>query len=141
MKTMTTSTPTPRRFPGRLFLTLGLCLPVLGILVYIVQLWAQRLTAPWYMPIAATLGVLPLVIALWQTRTVWRILALLLVVLLAGAEWALMWQMRLPAYTGPVAASQPFPEFATQRADGAPFTQRDLEGDQNNVMVFFRGRW
>jgi hypothetical protein len=27
------------------------------------------------------------------------------------------------------------------RADGSPFTQRDLEGDQNNVMVFFRGRW
>ena len=49
--------------------------------------------------------------------------------------------MRLPAYTGPVAAGQPFPEFATQRADGSPFTQRDLEGDQNNVMVFFRGRW
>jgi len=138
---MTTSAPIPRRFPGRLFLTLGLCLPILGILGYIVQLWAQRLMAPWYMPIAATLGVLLLVVALWQTRTIWRILALLLVVLIAGAEWAMMMGMRLPAYTGPVAAGQPFPEFATLRADDSPFTQSDLEGDQNNVMVFFRGRW
>ena len=61
--------------------------------------------------------------------------------LLAGAEWAFLLEMRLPAYTGPVAAGQPFPEFTTQRADGTPFTQHDLEGDQKNVMVFFRGRW
>jgi hypothetical protein len=141
IKAMTTSAPIPRRFPGRLFLALGLCLPILGILGYIAQLWAQRLTAPWYMPIAATLGVVLIAVALWQARSVWRILALLLVVLIAGAEWALMLEMRLPAYTGPVAAGQPFPEFAAQRADGAPFTQRDLEGDQKTVMVFFRGRW
>jgi hypothetical protein len=97
--------------------------------------------APWYMPIAATLSVFLIVVALWQARSVWRILALLLVVLLAGAEWAFMLGTRLPAYTGPVATGQPFPEFTTMRADGAPFMQRDLEGDQNNVMVFFRGRW
>jgi hypothetical protein len=138
---MTTSPSAPRHFPGRLFLALGLCLPVLGILGYVAQLQAQRLTTPWYMPIAATLGVVLIVAALWQTRTIWRILALLLIVLLAGAEWASLVGMRLPAYTGPVAAGQPFPEFATQRADGTPFTQRDLEGDQRTVMVFFRGRW
>jgi hypothetical protein len=97
--------------------------------------------APWYMPIAATLSVFLIVVALWRARSVWRILALLLVVLLAGAEWAFMLETRLPAYTGPVATGQPFPEFTTMRADGAAFTQRDLEGDQNNVMVFFRGRW
>ena len=97
--------------------------------------------APWYAPIAATLGVLLIAVALWQARSVWRLLALLLIVLLAGAEWAFMLETRLPAYAGPVAAGQPFPEFTTVRADGTPFTQRDLEGDQNNVMVFFRGRW
>ncbi len=141
MNVMNSSPAAPRRFPGRLFLAAGLGLPILGILAYTGQLWAQRLIAPWYMPIAATLGVILIAFALWQARSVWRILILMLVVLIAGAEWALMWQMRLPAYTGPVAAGAPFPLFTTQRADGSPFTQRDLEGDQNNVMVFFRGRW
>ncbi len=138
---MTTSTLAPRRFPGRLFLTLGLCLPVLGILGYIVQLWMGRLMTPWYMPIAATLGVVLLVVALWQARSVWRIIALLVAGLIAGAGWAFLLETRLPAYSGPVAAGQLFPEFSSQRADGAPFTQRDLEGDPRTVMVFFRGRW
>jgi hypothetical protein len=131
----------PRRFPGRLFLVLGLFLPLLGIIGYIIQLQARRLTAPWYMPIAATLGVALIAVALWQARSIWRILALLLIVLLAGAEWAFLLETRLPAYTGPVAAGQSFPEFATMRADGSSFTRRDLEGEQNNAMVFFRGRW
>jgi hypothetical protein len=141
MKTMTTNIPSARRFPGRLFLLLGLFLPVLAILGYVGQLLARRLITPWYMPIAATLGALLILVALWQARSIWRVLALLIVVLLAGAEWAFLVETRLPAYTGPVAAGQPFPEFTTKRADGGSFTQRDLQGDQNNVMVFFRGRW
>jgi peroxiredoxin len=40
-----------------------------------------------------------------------------------------------------VAAGKPFPVFTTTKADGSPFTQRDLEGDRITVMVFFRGRW
>ena len=136
-----TSPVAPRRHPGRLFLALGLLLPILGVAGYIIQLQARRLIAPWYMPIAATIGVALIVVALWQARSIWRIIALLLVVLLAGAEWAFLLETRLPAYTGPVAAGQSFPAFATMRADGSPFTQSDLEGDQNNVMVFFRGRW
>ena len=82
-----------------------------------------------------------LVVSLSQARTVWRVLALLLVMLFAGAEWMFMYKERLPAYTGPVATGRPFPAFATTRADGTPFTQRDLQGDSNNVLVFFRGRW
>ena len=93
------------------------------------------------MPIAATLGVVLIAAALWQARSIWRILALLLIVLLAGAEWAFLMETRMPAYTGPVAAGQSFPAFATQQADGTPFTQADLVGDQKTVMVFFRGRW
>lgn len=142
MKPMATSTPTaPQRYPGRLFLVLGLCLPVLGIVAYAAQIGAQRLMAPWYMPIAATLGVLLILVALWQTRTVWRLLALLFVLFLAGAEWMFMFQMRLPAYTGPVVSGEPFPDFTTMRADGEPFTRRDLVNDRKTVMVFFRGRW
>jgi hypothetical protein len=134
-------TTAQRRYPGRLFLMLGLGLAVLGVIGYIVQIKMSRLMTPWYMPCLATLGVGLLVASLWQARTLWRVLALLLVVLLAGAEWTFLLAMRLPEYTGPVAEGQPFPAFATARADGAPFTQRDLEGEQNNVLVFFRGRW
>jgi peroxiredoxin len=50
-------------------------------------------------------------------------------------------ETRLPLYKGPVAMGRPFPAFATVRADGSPFTQRDLQGDKNSVLVFFRGRW
>src|SRR5271169_5712295 len=111
---MTTSlAPTRRRSPGRLFVALGLALAILGPAVYVVQISMQRLRAPWYLPIAATLGVVLLIVALWQARTVWRVLALLFVLLLAGAEWAFLLGSRLPAYTGPVAVGQPFPAFAT----------------------------
>jgi cytochrome oxidase Cu insertion factor (SCO1/SenC/PrrC family) len=96
---------------------------------------------PWYLPIAAVLGVLLVLASLWQARSVWRVLALLLVVLIAGAEGSFLYAMRLPRYEGPVAVGQPFPAFKTARADGSEFTQRDLEGDKHNVLVFFRGRW
>jgi hypothetical protein len=139
---MTTSSVTaPPRSSGRLLLALGLCLPVLGVVGYVVQLSAQRLTAPWYVPATATLGAGLIALSLLRARTVWRVLALLLVVLVAGAEWAFLLALRAPPYTGPVAVGQPFPAFATARADGASFTERDLEGDQNTVLVSFRGRW
>jgi peroxiredoxin len=49
--------------------------------------------------------------------------------------------MRLPPYAGPVAVGRPFPAFEARRADGKPFSQVDVTGDQQNVLVFFRGRW
>lgn len=137
----TPSASTPRRYLGRLFLTVGLALAALGVIGYAVQLSMHRLTAPWYMPCAATVGAVLLAVSLWQTRTRWRVLALLLVLLVAGAEWTFLLAARLPAYAGPVAAGRPFPAFATTRADDTLFTQRDLEGEQNSVLVFFRGRW
>jgi hypothetical protein len=138
---MTTSTASaPRRSAGRLFLLLGLALAPLAVIAYVVQISMHRLTAPWYVPAAATLGVVLVVVSLWQRRTVWRILALLFVVLLAGAAWMMLLGEPLPPYTGPVAAGQPFPAFATIRANATPFTQHDLEGE-DNVLVFFRGRW
>jgi hypothetical protein len=119
----------------------GLLLPVLGVIGYVLQFKAQRLTFPWYLPIAATVGLVFVLASLWQARTVWRVLALLLVTLLAGGACALLLLMRLPPYTGPVAAGQSFPAFTTVRADGTAFTQDDLKGSQTNVLVFFRGRW
>ena len=130
-----------RRYPGQLFVWLGLALTALGVIGYAVQISAQRLFAPWYLPWSATLGVLLVLISVWQAGVVWRKIVLLLVMFVASAEWFFMLGEPLPPYTGPVAVGQPFPAFATVRADGTPFTQRDLEGDQDNVLVFFRGHW
>jgi hypothetical protein len=139
---MTTSSPAgPRRYPGRLYLLLGLAVTALGIVGYIVQINLERLTMPWYLPASATLGVLLLVLSLLQARSIWRVLALALVLLFAGAEYAMLWKVRLPEYKGPIAVGQPFPAFATKRADDTTFTQADLQGDQDTVMVFFRGHW
>jgi hypothetical protein len=138
-KGMSTSSATSSA--GRSLLALGIGLALLGVAGYIVQVWAQRLTAPWYMPILGTLGLLCVGVALWQVRNVWRMLALLLVMLVCGAEWAFLLATRQPDYTGPVALQQPFPAFATLRHDGTAFTQRDLQGDKDSVLVYFRGRW
>lgn len=137
----TISTPRTHRSRGRLFLLLGLGLAVLGVAAYAVQLSLHRLTSPWYMPALASLGVVPVIASLWEKRTVWRVLALVAVVLLAGAEMAALNAMRLPPYTGPIAVGRPFPAFEAKLADGTPFTQDDLAGDRHSVLVFFRGRW
>ena len=139
---MTTSfAAAPRRFPRRLTLLLGLGLALAGVLGYAAQLAARHLKAPWYLPCLATLGAALVIASLWQARTAWRVLALLLAVLLAGAAWAFLLMTRLPPYTGPVAAGQPFPAFTTVRANGTPFTHKNLEGGESSVRVFFRGRW
>ena len=131
----------PRLLRGRPLLLLGLGLALLGVAAYAIQISLQRLMMPWYLPTLATVGLVLIVASLWERRTVWRILALVAVMLLAGAEWAFLYATRLPPYTGPIAVGRPFPSFETSRADGTPFTQRDLAGDQNSVLVFFRGRW
>ncbi len=135
------SSDTPHRLRGRLLLLLGLGLGVLGVVAYVVQFSLERLMLPWYTPTLAALGVVLVVMSLWERRTVWRVFALLAVVLLTGAELALLYAMRLPPYTGPIEVGRPFPAFEARRADGTPFTDRDLAGDRNNVLVFFRGRW
>lgn len=120
---------------------LGLGLALGGVLGYTAQLVARHLKTPWYMPCLATVGAALVVASLWQARTVWRVLALLLTVLLAGAVWAFLFVTRLPPYTGPVAAGKPFPAFTTTRANGTPFTDRDLVDGTSSLLVFFRGRW
>jgi hypothetical protein len=138
-----TSSPiaTVDRSRGRLLMLLGLGLAALGVVAYVVQVSLQRLTFPWYMPVLAILGVVLVVMSLWQRRSLWRVLALLAVVLLGGAELAFLYETRLPPYTGPIAVGQTFPAFEAKQADGTPFTQNNLTGDRNHVLVFFRGRW
>jgi hypothetical protein len=114
---------------------------VLGPVAYLLQLRIPVLTEPWYLPMAGTVAAILLLIAVLRRRGLWRILGLVFCGLLAGFEWMFLLGLALPAYTGPVASGQPFPAFATLRADGTPFTQDDLRGEQNTVLVFFRGRW
>jgi hypothetical protein len=137
----TTSPPLPRRYPGRLLLWLGFALPFLGIAAYVAQISAQRLYAPWYVPIAATLGAALVLVSLVQARTIFRVVVLLLVAALAGFEWYALMGMRPPDYAGLVADGKPMLKFTTARAEGTAFTEADLPGDKNNVLVFFRGRW
>lgn len=140
--TTTSTADEPRRYPGRLFIALGFALAALGIAAYAVQIAADHLKTPWYLPISGILGAACAAIALWQARSVWRVLALILLLLVAGLEGAFLFAIRLPPYTGTqLAAGKPFPAFATSSSDGTSFTQRDLEGDRDTVMVFFRGRW
>jgi FtsH-binding integral membrane protein len=129
------------RFRSRLFVLSGLGLAVLGVVAYVVQISLQRLMLPWYMPTLASLGAVLIFVSLLERRTVWRVFALVAVVVLAGAEVAFLYAVRLPAYAGPVAVGRPFPAFETKRAAGAAFSQVDLAGDQKSVLVFFRGRW
>jgi hypothetical protein len=126
---------------GRLFLWAGLCLPVLAVGAFAVQIANAHLKTPWYLPVVATLGVVLVGYALWRRRSVWRWIALIPVVLFACLTWAFLVMLRLPAYEGPVAAGKAFPTFATARADGTPFTEHDFQGNDNHLLVFFRGRW
>ena len=56
-------------------------------------------------------------------------------------QYALLYKLHLPGYTGPVVVGQALPAFETRRAGGTAFTERAMVGDQNSVLVFFRGRW
>jgi hypothetical protein len=138
--TVSTDAP-PARSRGRLLMLAGLGLAVLGVVAFAIQLSLGRLMLPWYMPAAALLGVACVVASLWKRRTVWRALALVVVVLLAGLEFMALYATRLPSYAGPIAVGRPFPAFEARRADGTPFTENDLIGDQHHALVFFRGRW
>jgi hypothetical protein len=139
---MTESTNAPSAGSrGRLLMLAGLGLAVLGVAAYPVQLSLRRLMLPWYMPAAALIGVALVAASLRKRRTVWRVLALVLVVFLACFEVLALNAMRLPPYAGPIAVGRPFPAFEARRADGTPFTRDDLVGDRHSALVIFRGRW
>lgn len=129
------------RTSGRRLLLGGLGCAVAAVAAYAAQFAAQRLFTPWYLPIGTTLGALLVAGAFRKTRNVWRGFVLLVVLVLCGGSWALMFVTRLPPYTGPVTVGKSFPAFSAMRADGTLFDDSDLRGDTNNVLVFFRGRW
>jgi hypothetical protein len=133
---------TTARHPGRSLLLLGVLLAVAGYaLNFLLTFAAKILITNWYGPLLGTLGLALIILALMRSRSIWRWTAVVIFTLLVGFQWFALIAMRLPAYTGPVKDGQAFPAFATTLADGAAFTQADLQGDQNTVMVFFRGHW
>jgi hypothetical protein len=133
---------TTGRHPGRSLLLLGVFLAVAGPAVMILLMFAAKiLITPWYAPLLGTLGVALIVLALTRSRSIWRWTAVVIFTVFVGFQWYVLLAMRTPAYTGPVKDGEPFPAFATTLADGSAFTQDDLKGGQNTVMVFFRGHW
>jgi hypothetical protein len=136
------TSPDAGKRPGRMYLLLGALLAAAGLVIYALQIRAKVLTTPWYVPVLATAGVALAVAALVRSRSAWRWAATVLLTLFAAAEWMfLLVLMSTPPYTGPAQAGQPFPAFTTTLADGSTFTQDNLRGEQNTVLVFFRGRW
>ena len=143
---MTTTIPPIAAAPaaGRRLLWLGIAIFLLGRLVKAVLVFgAGVLHTPWYSPILATIGVGLIALSLVRRVTVWRIVALLLIGLLAAGEWwFLLGYSRIPTYAGPVSVEQPFPEFSpASLADGTLFTRDNLIGEKDTVLVFFRGLW
>lgn len=79
-----------RRYPGRLFLWLGLLAAVAGPVIYTLQVLSKSLLAPWYVPVLATLGALLIAWSLVLSRTLWRWGAVGLATLFAGLIWLMM---------------------------------------------------
>jgi hypothetical protein len=133
---------TTARQPGRSLLLLGMFLAIAGpALMMLLTFAAKILITPWYAPLLGSVGVALIILALTRSRSIWRWTAVVIVTLFVAFQWYILLAMRTPAYTGPVKDGEPFPAFATTLADGAAFTQDDLKGGQNTVMVFFRGHW
>jgi hypothetical protein len=121
---------------------LGIGLVLLGPILYVAQLQAKLLKMPWYVLALAAAGVALLLLAVLRRPTVWRIGALVVFGLFAGAQgYFLLVHSKVPAYTGQVAAGTTFPAFSTTLANGTAFDQDSLRGEQHTALVFFRGRW
>lgn len=132
----------PPRHSGRAILFLGLLLVIAGPVIYTVQVQNKSLMAPWYFPVLATLGALSIGWSLVLRRTIWRWGTTGLASLFAAFVWLMMLVgMATPPYQGPVTVGQAFPNFETRLASGEAFQQGDLKGDQDTVLVFYRGHW
>lgn len=127
---------------GRLLFWSGIALAVLGIIIYAVQFQLlKQLTTPWYAPVLATVGVLFMLVAIRRRPSIVRLVGLALVGLVCVFEWHMLLSHGLPKYVGPAEAGQSAPTFTATRADGSPFTDRDLAYGTPTALVFFRGRW
>ena len=144
---MSLNEPTPQHEPlhprrGRRWLLLGILTAFAGPLIYYFQFSNKILISPWYVPVLATLGAVLAVLSATQRRSLWRMGSAGLLGVFAAFVW-LMFLVALaaPPYSGSVEVGRAFPNFQTRLAAGAEFGQDALRGDQNTVLLFFRGRW
>jgi hypothetical protein len=126
---------------GRWLIGLGWGLLLLGLGFYFFQFFAlNQYVVPWYAPAMGTAGVVFILIATLKRWTVWRLVALALCLLLTGFEWHFLLSASwLDNYAGPEVGKN-VPLFTAVRADGRPFTERDLAAAPT-VLLFFRGHW
>ncbi len=142
MTDVSTTTTAIDRSRGRGLLWAGIVVGLLGIPLYVVQFQMGMFTVPWYQPALAALGVLLLLGAVARRRSITRLIALVLVAAFAGLDSYFVVSMsKLPSYEGPARVGQKMPAFRTVKADGTPFTEKELQSGKFNVLVFNRGRW
>src|SRR5687768_12805363 len=99
----TVSPPQVNRSRGRGLFWLGIAACLLGLGLAALLMAMKVLREPWYAPILATLGALLLLASLVKRFTIVRLVALVLVTVLACFQWfALLALARLPEYQGPV---------------------------------------
>lgn len=135
------TSPATERCRGRAYFWAGIAACLLGVALIFVQLGLKHLFVPWYSPMLATLGVGLLLLSAAHRRSIPRVIALLLVTVLAGSEWYFLVSfVKLPDYAG-AARGQKLPPFSATLASGRTFTEADLRDGSRRVMVFFRGRW
>jgi hypothetical protein len=142
--TTQTQTEVTPRSRGRAAFWWGTALCLLTIGAMIVQYAVLKLLfAPWYVPIAITLGAFLLLVSFVQRRTIVRFIFMALFLALAGFQWFMMAgpMSRLPVYEGAAKTSEHVPAFQTALADGRSFSDKDLGDSRANVITFFRGRW
>jgi hypothetical protein len=136
------NTPTintaPRRWP---FFFIGVLLFIVGPVAYAIQMNMHRLSMPWYIPILSTIGVLLMLLSVVQRRGIVRIVFLVLFMLFCGFEWMSLLATSTPKYVGPAQTGHKLPEFSASLANGARFTNKDLENGTPSALLFFRGHW
>jgi hypothetical protein len=83
-----------------------------------------------------------MLISVWRHPVVWRKIVWFVFILLCGFQWFFFVELsRNPPYTGPAQVGAKVPAFKAVYADGKPFSNADLEGDQRAIILFYRGRW
>jgi hypothetical protein len=130
------------RSSGRVAFWVGIVLCLLGVALCVLQFRLKHLFDPWELPALTTLGALLVLFSLTRRRTLVRSIALVVLFALAAFEWYFLVVLaKLPEYEGPAQPGTMIPTFQTTRADGKPFTEKDLQDGTPSVLLFFRGRW
>ena len=142
MSLSSTTSPATISSTSRGWLWLGVAVSLAAIALEMLQLFVVKwLFTPWYLPVLGTIAVACLVYSFAQRRSLGRLVVFVFFGLLAAFEWWLLLAgTTLPAYAGPL-KGEPFPAFEAVRANGTPFTQNDFQGNEDTVLVVFRGRW